>query len=256
MIWTKGAHQSAKFQTFNCSGEISPNLYFDRLLDKISAKKVQRRYVSWHWRVMQNLKRTQFFVSKMTRIWWILIRAFRSLKNLHFDWSFLCKVYNIWPIKYRGVICHDTEVSYKIWEKTDLWSGKWYEEFGKISPEHSKVSKLGHDNEEWWKGIDLVFRNWHEGFNEFWPKHSKISKICTLIGCFWPNYMFELRKYRGAMFYGNWKLTCASKNEISNLANFHQSTWKSQNWDFDRILLSKVENVWAQNLQDSYVPWE
>ena len=32
MIWTKGAHQSAKFQTFDCSHKISPTLYFDRLL--------------------------------------------------------------------------------------------------------------------------------------------------------------------------------------------------------------------------------
>ena len=43
MIFTKGAHHSAQFQTFDCSGEISPNLYFDRLLllkvYKVSAKK-------------------------------------------------------------------------------------------------------------------------------------------------------------------------------------------------------------------------
>ena len=36
---------------------------FDRLLllkiYKISAKKVQRSYVSWHWRMMQNLKKMQ-----------------------------------------------------------------------------------------------------------------------------------------------------------------------------------------------------
>ena len=38
------------------------------------------------------------------------------------------------------------------------------------------------------------------------------------------------------------KLTCASKNDMRNLAIFRQST-KSQNWDFDGILLSKVENV-------------
>ena len=38
------------------------------------------------------------------------------------------------------------------------------------------------------------------------------------------------------------KLTCGSKNDMSNLSNFHQSTWKSQNWDFDGILLSKNEN--------------
>ena len=32
---------------------------------------------------------------------------------------------------------------------------------------------------------------------------------------------------------------------MRNLANFHQSTRNSENWDFDGILLSKVENVWA-----------
>ena len=106
MIFTKEAHQSAKFQkNFDCSGEISPNLYFDRLLllkvYKISAKKVQRSYVSWYWRVMQNLKKNWFVVSKMTRIWWILIRALKSLQNLHFDWSLSCKVYNFWPKKVK-----------------------------------------------------------------------------------------------------------------------------------------------------------
>ena len=43
LIFTKGTHHSAKFETFDCSGEISPNLYFDRLLllkvYKVSAKK-------------------------------------------------------------------------------------------------------------------------------------------------------------------------------------------------------------------------
>ena len=39
------------------------------------------------------------------------------------------------------------------------------------------------------------------------------------------------------------KLTCGSENDMRNLANFYQSTRKSQNWDFDGILLSKVENV-------------
>ena len=39
------------------------------------------------------------------------------------------------------------------------------------------------------------------------------------------------------------KLTCASKNDMRNLAIFHQSA-RSQNWEFDDILLYKVENVW------------
>ena len=103
MIWTKWAHQNPNFQTFERSREISPNLYFDRLLlskvYKISAKKEERSYVSWHGRVMQNLKKSQFVNSKMTRTWWVLIQALKSLKNLHFDWSFSYKVYNVWPKK-------------------------------------------------------------------------------------------------------------------------------------------------------------
>ena len=39
------------------------------------------------------------------------------------------------------------------------------------------------------------------------------------------------------------KLTCDLENQMRNLANFHQSTRKSQNWDLDGILLSKVKNV-------------
>ena len=41
------------------------------------------------------------------------------------------------------------------------------------------------------------------------------------------------------------KITCAVENNMRNLANFYESTWKSQHLNFDGILLSKVENVWA-----------
>ena len=37
------------------------------------------------------------------------------------------------------------------------------------------------------------------------------------------------------------KITCASKNDMRNLAIFHQNT-NSQIWDFGDIHLSKVEN--------------
>ena len=61
IVWKKKAHQSVKFQNFDCLVEISQNLCFDRFfvlkVYKISAKKVQRTYVSWYWRVMQNLKK-------------------------------------------------------------------------------------------------------------------------------------------------------------------------------------------------------
>ena len=39
------------------------------------------------------------------------------------------------------------------------------------------------------------------------------------------------------------KLTCGLENDMRNMANFHLSTSKCQNWDFDGILLSKVENL-------------
>ena len=48
MICTKEAHQSAKFQTLDCSGEIVSNLYFDRLLllkvYKVSTKKSMEKF--------------------------------------------------------------------------------------------------------------------------------------------------------------------------------------------------------------------
>ena len=52
------------------------------------------------------------------------------------------------------------------------------------------------------------------------------------------------------------KLTCASKIDKKNLENFHRSTRKFKNWDFDEILLYKIENVSAQNFQGSYVLWQ
>ena len=41
------------------------------------------------------------------------------------------------------------------------------------------------------------------------------------------------------------KLIRGLENDMRNLANVHQTTRKSQNWNFDWILLSIVENVWA-----------
>ena len=54
-----------------------------------------------------------------------------------------CAKYIMFDLKKcTGVIFHDTEEWCKIWRKTDLWFGKWHEEFDKFSPEHFKVSKL------------------------------------------------------------------------------------------------------------------
>ena len=41
------------------------------------------------------------------------------------------------------------------------------------------------------------------------------------------------------------KMTCSLENGMRNLANFHQNTWKYQNWYFHGILLFKIENAWS-----------
>ena len=66
MIWSKGAYQSAKFQTFNVPRKISPHLYVDRL-HKVLVKKYRGvifRYIEEL--VMQNLKKNWLAVWKMT----------------------------------------------------------------------------------------------------------------------------------------------------------------------------------------------
>ena len=61
-----------KYQKFLLRYVLSGNLW---------PKKVQRSYLSWHWRVMQNLKENWLLLSKMTwGIWEIFTRALESLE--------------------------------------------------------------------------------------------------------------------------------------------------------------------------------
>ena len=224
MNFTKVAHQSVKYQKkFDCLGEISPNLYLDRLLllkvYKISAKNYRR--------VMSH------DTKDWCKIWRKTVLLFQKWREFNEFWSEHSKVSkirtSIGPFctkhitfdlkKYWGVFFHGTEESCKIWRNTGLWFGKW-----------------------------------HEKFDKFWPEYSKISQICTLMGCFWPKYiMFELSKYRGVMFIDTqdwWKTW--RKNDLC-FQKWHEEFGKfsppyirkSKNWDFYLVLLSKVENVWA-----------
>ena len=103
--------------------------------------------------------------------------------------------------KYRVVIFHDTREWCKIWRKTDLWFGKWHEEFGKFWPEHLKVSKLGL---LWglfiqkWKCMSLNFT----------------GELCVMT--MKNDVKFEKQ------------LTCQFKTDMGNLTNFEPSTRKSQ----------------------------
>ena len=146
MIFTKGAHHSVKFQTFDCSGEIHQICtligYFCWKC-KVSAQKSMEEICLIIPKSGAKFEEKLIFVSKMTRIWWILIPALKSLKNCTLIGPF-CTKYAMFDLKkYRGVIFHDTEEPCKIWIKSDLWFGKWHEEFGKFSSEPLESFKKG-----------------------------------------------------------------------------------------------------------------
>ena len=87
-------------------------------------------------------RKTDLLFQKMTRIWWILIRALESLKNLPFHWFLLYKVYNVWPIS-TGELSFMT---LKNDAKSDLWFEKWHDEFSKF-PIYRGIMYT--DTEEW-----------------------------------------------------------------------------------------------------------
>ena len=151
---------------------------------------------------LKKLKKNWFVVSKITRIWWILIWVLKSPKNLHYDISF--------PVmfdlkKSSGVIFHDTREWCKIWRKTDFCFQKWHEEFEKFSPEHLKVSKLG----LWW---DSFVQSWKCMSLRF------TGELCVM------------RMKNGAKI--EEELTSQFKTDMSNLTNFDTSTQKSQKFAF------------------------
>ena len=204
----------------------------------------------------------------MTRIWWILIRALKSPQNLHFDMSFLV-MFDLKKSRELSFMALDSDTKFEgkltFAFKNDMrnlrnfhqstWKSENWGFMGffcpKLKMHEIKIywEVMSHENEEWcknWRGIDVSFQNWHEQFDKFWFKHSKISKICTLMGCLWPKYiMFDLKKYRGVMFDGTeywckiWRKTdfCFQKWH-EEFGKFSPETWKSQNLDFDGILLN------------------
>ena len=174
-----------------------------------------KKYISWYQRVVQNVKRNLFFISKMTRIWLILIRALKILKKLHFDWSLLCKVYNVWPKKVqRSSVSWQWRVmqnlkknrpvvwkmTWGIWQifirtlesvKTGIFMGSFCPKL-KMHKLQTYRGVIINDTEEWlkiWRGTDLTFQNWHKEFDKFLLKNLKVSKIYTLMGYFWPKYI-------------------------------------------------------------------
>ena len=147
IIWTKGAHQNAKFQTFDFSRE---TYQICNLIDFLCCKYIKFQLKKYR-KVMSH------DTEEWSKIWRKTDLLFQKYQEFGKFWpdclkfskictlicSF-CTMYITFDLKkWRGVNLHDTEESCKIWRKTDLWFGKLHEEFGKFLPEHLKVSKLG-----------------------------------------------------------------------------------------------------------------
>ena len=75
--------------------------HFDGLLSskwyKVSAKKVQKSYLSWHWRMMRSLKKNWPVVSNMT--WGILWSFTQPLKSPKLSLQWAIFVYSIWGLR-------------------------------------------------------------------------------------------------------------------------------------------------------------
>ena len=115
---------------FHATSWRSRNLHFDGLLlskaCKVSDEKVQKSYISCHWRVMQSLTKNWQLVPKMTcGISWISMQAVVSLKICTLMCYFCWKYITFEPRKYRGFTCHKTAEWCKILGGNDLCFHKW-----------------------------------------------------------------------------------------------------------------------------------
>ena len=99
MIWTKGTHQSAKFQPSDCSHEISPNLYVDRFLllkvHKISPRKCIEELCLMTLKSDTKFEEKLFCRFKTDKNLVNFDLSTRNFQNFHFDRFLLCKVYNV-----------------------------------------------------------------------------------------------------------------------------------------------------------------
>ena len=102
---------------FNVSSGKSEDLYFDVLLfsiaNKVPAKKVQKNFLSWHWKKFQTLKKNWLFVWNTTwEIWRTLIQAVELLKMCSLM-NFIRRKYVMFVLKYRGVVSWRMTHSFK-----------------------------------------------------------------------------------------------------------------------------------------------
>ena len=106
-----------------------------------SARKFQRNYVSWYWRLMQNLSENWFVAWKMTRNLVNFHASSWKSEDLHLMGSFCRK-----HIKSSMKQCRKKNL--KIWKKMQSLkkkTGSWFQKFGK------KLTNLVNCNAKQWQ---------------------------------------------------------------------------------------------------------
>ena len=103
ILSTKGIYQSTDLVKLDVSSQKSEILHFYCFIlsksFKDSAKKVQRSYLSWHWKVMQSLKKNWLVISSMARgICWIFTQPSKSLK-ISFQWALFVQKLSFMTLK-------------------------------------------------------------------------------------------------------------------------------------------------------------
>ena len=106
ILSAKGAYQITNLMKFHVSSWKSEILHFDGFLlfksYNVSAKKVQTRNLSWHWRVKQSLKKNRLVVSNMAwGIGWIFTQPLESL-NISLRWALFVQGIQGWSYKNAG----------------------------------------------------------------------------------------------------------------------------------------------------------
>ena len=116
----------------------------------------------------------------------------------------------------------------QIWIKTDLWFGKWHEEYAKFSPKDLKVSGLG----LWW---------------ESFVQNRKCMSLKITVK------LSAMTNKNDAKFV----------EELTGRFKIDTKIWWMLAWaleclknlQFNGLRLTKVYNFWAKKLQKSYVWW-
>ena len=106
---------------------------FWRKFITLELKKYRGLYVSWHWRVMQNLKKNWLMVWKITWvIWGIITRALESLKIEVGSFYPKQKMYK--PNIYKGTVYHGNKQWCKIWREINLSFWNWHHNLPDFDP--------------------------------------------------------------------------------------------------------------------------